>query len=963
MQARKKAWIFVLIGCAFLMFPGEGPLAKMMSKTHRVSALVRPAALYPSVLPALENGVPWDMTLGGMQFANVTIEVPAGATRLTVTLTQGAGDLDLYLKFGSKVSGSTIPELDSDADTRSDGPTADETIEITPSTTPALKQGTWYIAALNLKSYTTSFKVTATYETAVPPSQEEKHQITSTATPEAITPGVGLTWKYEVTPAGMEVGVDLAVAIALPDGSLIFLGDQGLSGEPQVCRWGVPVTSSLSGYLFYNLPFPSGVPVGDYGFYTVLVKGGNILYDPENWVSDLGASVISFSPVSPIQSSFISHYGYPNVFVKSFGEDYDGPRIDETWTYTSAGLIASFINATFVGEETLSAPGGGSSGVPAHPEDYRFDTRVEDILSKHGQPAEIQKYAVWDGKFENYVYPGVVFGLHNDRVVSAAGYGPNKAPEYGTPKQLGGGPESFGAADAEVSEGGFNSAPMFALGSILGAAAHEKVPGAQEKLDACMERLRTGQPDNGDAQCFQDALESLAADMTGGLGHAGIGDDMLDWLRQSALALKARWSSTPSPTPTTDGGKTGCCASAWPSRPMWGEKVVFELGIASMLGDQVESVHVCGPGLSATVMPGVTDRIWMYEWTVPDAVTAGHNHYSLLAYSKSGKICGTSVMLDIGAGVRAPSSFLSVSPNPIRIGETATFTAWMTEGREPFTYKWQLGGETFSVGPVGRESNVQRRSFTQPGSHTATVSIIDGETGVGYGTGVTLTVLPDELRARFTHQDSHLKVGEGGAWQVSASGGTQPYSYLFQFSGGSPSSGDNFGTNTFDKKGVYQLTVTVRDSGAPQMTASIGCNIIAEEVCEPPKMLCGPNCIPASGECCFPGTGGWCRDQCCGPGCCDAEMVCCHGMDCCLAGENCCPGGNCCRAGSPCCGGSHCCPDSSWYCCPDQTGCCPIGYECSGDGKCTKGSSMVPMRVTEVERKGFSNCYERSYGE
>ena len=129
-----------------------------------LSAVILTTIFAPHARAALESGVPFQTWVNSMSFVNIDIVVPEGATRLTVSISNGSGDLDLYLKYGSPVSGGTIAEIDADADIRSDGDTADESISITTSTTPALRAGTWYIATLNLNSETTSFTITATID-------------------------------------------------------------------------------------------------------------------------------------------------------------------------------------------------------------------------------------------------------------------------------------------------------------------------------------------------------------------------------------------------------------------------------------------------------------------------------------------------------------------------------------------------------------------------------------------------------------------------------------------------------------------------------------------------------------------------------------------------------------------------------------------------------------------------------
>ncbi|MBM3768118.1 MAG: hypothetical protein FJW32_22265, partial [Acidobacteria bacterium] len=94
----------------------------------------------------LNSGVPATYSVGPVTSPSLVgtgyqIAVPAGATRLEVrirTTTPGA-DLDLYVREGSApvVSGGSVV-----ADYRSESDSGDETIVITPTSTPALRSGT-----------------------------------------------------------------------------------------------------------------------------------------------------------------------------------------------------------------------------------------------------------------------------------------------------------------------------------------------------------------------------------------------------------------------------------------------------------------------------------------------------------------------------------------------------------------------------------------------------------------------------------------------------------------------------------------------------------------------------------------------------------------------------------------------------------------------------------------------------
>lgn len=87
-----------------------------------------------------------------------TIQVPAGANQLIVEL-DGNQDVDLYVRAAQRI---TINSSGLQADYASDSPTGHETVTITPSSSPALRAGTYYIAVLNFGPGPASFNLTAT---------------------------------------------------------------------------------------------------------------------------------------------------------------------------------------------------------------------------------------------------------------------------------------------------------------------------------------------------------------------------------------------------------------------------------------------------------------------------------------------------------------------------------------------------------------------------------------------------------------------------------------------------------------------------------------------------------------------------------------------------------------------------------------------------------------------------------
>ncbi len=87
-----------------------------------------------------------------------TIQVPLNATQLRVTLT-GNQDIDLYARFGQRVTGLS-PNWD--ADHGSDSPNNNESITVTPNSSPTLRAGTYYLGVTNCGPGAANFTLTAT---------------------------------------------------------------------------------------------------------------------------------------------------------------------------------------------------------------------------------------------------------------------------------------------------------------------------------------------------------------------------------------------------------------------------------------------------------------------------------------------------------------------------------------------------------------------------------------------------------------------------------------------------------------------------------------------------------------------------------------------------------------------------------------------------------------------------------
>jgi subtilase family serine protease len=113
----------------------------------------------------LNSGVPQSSTIttpvvnfGYLGLAQYAIQVPSGATQLKIDLI-GDQNVDLFARFGQRVGlvqGNPVYDFISTSTSHT------ESITITPTSSPALQAGTYFIAIVNFGPSTTTFTVTAT---------------------------------------------------------------------------------------------------------------------------------------------------------------------------------------------------------------------------------------------------------------------------------------------------------------------------------------------------------------------------------------------------------------------------------------------------------------------------------------------------------------------------------------------------------------------------------------------------------------------------------------------------------------------------------------------------------------------------------------------------------------------------------------------------------------------------------
>ena len=209
------------------------------------------------------------------------------------------------------------------------------------------------------------------------------------------------------------------------------------------------------------------------------------------------------------------------------------------------------------------------------------------------------------------------------------------------------------------------------------------------------------------------------------------------------------------------------------------------------------------------------------SYTTPATTTSDSGaQFAVVVSNSTGSVTSDAATLTVTSAPVAPSITTQPANQTVTAGQTATFSV-VANGTASLSYQWRRNGAAVS--------GATSASYTTPATTTSDSGaqftvVVSNSTGSVTSNSASLTVNPAPVPPSITTSSlPDGTVGVAYSASVSASGGTAPYSWSLA-SGSLPtglslnSSGGISGTPS--STGPFPFTIRVRDSSAPQQTAT-----------------------------------------------------------------------------------------------------------------------------------------------
>jgi len=245
--------------------------------------------------------------------------------------------------------------------------------------------------------------------------------------------------------------------------------------------------------------------------------------------------------------------------------------------------------------------------------------------------------------------------------------------------------------------------------------------------------------------------------------------------------------------------------------------IVFDEGngYCPLNGSSEDCVYAVWAGPLAKTSYATSNLFNHYSWT--KTVEANWNLASLTSNDAN-----ATPMTEFFGSTTPPvllSTSFTYSPTSPQTGQNVWFTASASGGTGPYNFTWSFGD-----GATGKGATAYH-SYSTAASYNILLTAKDSSPSQQTATSQqTITVSsppppPAGLTASFTASLSNPVVGQTISFTGSASGGTSPYTYAWNFGDSSAGSG-NPASHVYSLAGVYSVVLTVTDAAGHVASAT-----------------------------------------------------------------------------------------------------------------------------------------------
>jgi len=255
-----------------------------------------------------------------------------------------------------------------------------------------------------------------------------------------------------------------------------------------------------------------------------------------------------------------------------------------------------------------------------------------------------------------------------------------------------------------------------------------------------------------------------------------------------------------------------------------GNPLVASLTASPTSGDAPLTVSFTGSATGGT--PPYT-----FGWTFGDGQSSTTQNPSHV-YSAAGNYTATLTVRDSQSATNSKSLTMNVTAATSQLTAAAAanpgsgqaplavnFTGSASGGTAPYTYRWTFGdGQSLT-------SQNPTHTYSAAGNYAAILTVTDSQSATATNSvSISVTGTAGQLIATASASPTSglapLAVNFGG----SATGGTPPYTYSWDFGDGSSSATQN-PSHTYSAIGNYTATLTVTDSGSANANATVSITV------------------------------------------------------------------------------------------------------------------------------------------